>query len=720
MGRAKTVGSFVRSGCQSGWVEIELYRPKKNIVIKREIFLNNASNWYLNGRKSTSEAVQAEVDALNVQVSNLCQFLAQDRVKEFAKMTPVQLLEETERAVGGVEMLEVHKRLMAQQSKRKDLARNVTVMSEKLTTLKQLNAELEREVERYQQRQQLLDRAKLVKQKLAWVRVALKNDERELATQRLKEQLERVVQLKEALSSSDEVGLIEKEIEACKANVARLRKQQRDADTARTKAQNTVLRLTNECSSLEEEIKNSADAREQSLRKIASYRNEIVKLEKKIAEMPDPKNTAPELASVSKKIESLAGQIRKTQETEKQLSREARDKETAWQQKRDAFGRLENDRKIREDRFRSQHGDLYGLLRWARENASQFKGRVGEPIALEIMPVSEVAATRLEQLIPKNVLTNFLVDNNDDLELMRKKAKEMRIYGFGAFVQRGAVSEDSLEREIPGPISKELKSMGVLGWACETFTAPLHVRGALCVLHPALWKTMYADKPVAAMDKVQAVQGAMGLVDGVTHYQFKRSRYGNRDFSVSTARYNGQDKAKLLCCGSDPAKKAALQQEVETSLRAHQEAQERQNALNADIKSLMAERRLLETRKAELSDIPRALADQQKRIDSRKTMIRDEESTDHEEELRKLQVKMDKSKAVLGRAIAELAPPLKSMLEASLELDGETVRLLDLEDRLAKLEEQLEQEKTAVKAAEKEVQRLKGNSVCSVLFCLFC
>jgi chromosome segregation ATPase len=93
LGRAKTVNSFVRSGCNSGSVEVELFRnkPRRNVIIRREIFMNGQSVWYLNGRRSTEEAVLEEVAALNVQVNNLCQFLAQDRVKEFAKMTPVQV-----------------------------------------------------------------------------------------------------------------------------------------------------------------------------------------------------------------------------------------------------------------------------------------------------------------------------------------------------------------------------------------------------------------------------------------------------------------------------------------------------------------------------------------------------------------------------------------------------------------------------------------------------
>lgn len=36
---------------------------------------------------------------LNIQVGNLCQFLPQEKVADFAKMTPEDLLENTEKAV---------------------------------------------------------------------------------------------------------------------------------------------------------------------------------------------------------------------------------------------------------------------------------------------------------------------------------------------------------------------------------------------------------------------------------------------------------------------------------------------------------------------------------------------------------------------------------------------------------------------------------------------
>ena len=43
--------------------------------------------------------VEDLVNSLNIQVGNLCQFLPQEKVSEFARMNPQELLENTEKAV---------------------------------------------------------------------------------------------------------------------------------------------------------------------------------------------------------------------------------------------------------------------------------------------------------------------------------------------------------------------------------------------------------------------------------------------------------------------------------------------------------------------------------------------------------------------------------------------------------------------------------------------
>ena len=43
--------------------------------------------------------VEETVGRLNIQIGNLCQFLPQDKVADFAKMSQQELLENTEKAV---------------------------------------------------------------------------------------------------------------------------------------------------------------------------------------------------------------------------------------------------------------------------------------------------------------------------------------------------------------------------------------------------------------------------------------------------------------------------------------------------------------------------------------------------------------------------------------------------------------------------------------------
>uniref|UniRef100_A0A673CPA9 Structural maintenance of chromosomes protein 5 n=1 Tax=Sphaeramia orbicularis TaxID=375764 RepID=A0A673CPA9_9TELE len=102
LGRGDKVGLYVKRGCNKG--NMRLNCNGGNVVVSREIFVDNQSLWMLNGRHCNQKAVEEEVKALHIQVSNLCQFLPQEKVGEFAKMSKIELLEATEKSVGPPEM----------------------------------------------------------------------------------------------------------------------------------------------------------------------------------------------------------------------------------------------------------------------------------------------------------------------------------------------------------------------------------------------------------------------------------------------------------------------------------------------------------------------------------------------------------------------------------------------------------------------------------------
>ena len=107
LGRAKDAAEFVKHGCREATIEIELQRKGKgqgatnrNPVITRTIKRDGGkSKWMLNGRENTQKGIQSLCkETYNIQIDNLCQFLPQDKVVEFAQMNPVQILESTQSA----------------------------------------------------------------------------------------------------------------------------------------------------------------------------------------------------------------------------------------------------------------------------------------------------------------------------------------------------------------------------------------------------------------------------------------------------------------------------------------------------------------------------------------------------------------------------------------------------------------------------------------------
>nr|CAB3471226.1 unnamed protein product [Digitaria exilis] len=172
LGRASSVGAFVKRGEVAGHVKISLRgeTPDDRICITRKIDTENKSEWLLNGAIVLKKEVIDIIKKFNIQVNNLTQFLPQDRVSEFAKLSPIQLLEETEKAVGDPDLPVQHRQLVERSKELKALEVALKQKEHTLNNLKALNAEHEKDVERIRLRDNLLRKAELMKKKLPWLK----------------------------------------------------------------------------------------------------------------------------------------------------------------------------------------------------------------------------------------------------------------------------------------------------------------------------------------------------------------------------------------------------------------------------------------------------------------------------------------------------------------------------------------------------------------------
>jgi chromosome segregation ATPase len=167
LGRAGEVGEFVKHNMPDATIEIELQRRRNEasnqIVCLRIIRDGNGRDWWLNNKKTSLKAVQDLTKSLSIQIDNLCQFLPQDKVSEFAALTPVELLQQTQRAAAPGHMLDWHNELKIYRKEQKELEMQNNNDKEQLETLEHRQEGLRAEVERLEERQRVQEQVAFLK-----------------------------------------------------------------------------------------------------------------------------------------------------------------------------------------------------------------------------------------------------------------------------------------------------------------------------------------------------------------------------------------------------------------------------------------------------------------------------------------------------------------------------------------------------------------------------
>ena len=118
LGRADTLSEFILTGRDVAVTELELLDDEatgRTRTIERRITRSQrgTSKWKIDGKSATEPQVKELVENdLKIQIGNLCTFLPQEKVGEFSAFDDIGLLKETEKALGGQELVDKHEALI--------------------------------------------------------------------------------------------------------------------------------------------------------------------------------------------------------------------------------------------------------------------------------------------------------------------------------------------------------------------------------------------------------------------------------------------------------------------------------------------------------------------------------------------------------------------------------------------------------------------------------
>ena len=532
LGRAGSLGDFVKRGEESAYTEITLRGrdAAKPIIIRRDF--NNraggASTWKLNGETVKHERIQQEMKALHMQLDNLCSFLPQDRVVAFSMLNPQELLLETEKAIGNAEMYEQHEKLKKMKDGILDLERSVDQKTTRLDKLGRDNEKLERDVERLQTREKLLDQAKDMSTKIPWLLYDRCAVERQQIMAAYKAAKEKVQQAKlEHAEKLKEYHELETPYNAMVDKIKEGRDNYKDTKSTLSKMDAKFNKLAGKHDALTRSLKKARDEANSAKKKLQKREDTIALLKAQLNDVPEvPRDIDQQRAELRTRTQAVHNEVRGTDEALRKAQLEKRPLDDEFQRLKRQHNALESVREQKIMRL-SQHRN-FGRIKeaddWVQKNKPTFHGEVLGPLIAEIEVTNPTHATYIEQHLGPAVLATYLVTDRRDERSVNDAMKNFRINVW---------TPKNNTQHVPGVVSQELRDAGVVNTLDNVFKAKSIVKRALSETHQ-ITKVHVGGHTLdsATIERLFRQQMSTQIYCPKGVYRANRSRYDPNAFSM--------------------------------------------------------------------------------------------------------------------------------------------------------------------------------------------
>uniref|UniRef100_A0A8C2ZV97 Structural maintenance of chromosomes protein 5 n=1 Tax=Cyclopterus lumpus TaxID=8103 RepID=A0A8C2ZV97_CYCLU len=562
-------------------IQFILFKTGGNLVINREIHVeNNQSLWMLNGRHCNQKSVEEEVKALHIQVNNLCQFLPQEKVGEFAKMSKIELLEATEKSVGPPEMYEYHCELKNFRNKERELENVVKEKASFLEKAKQRNERNKHDVNRYYEKKRHLDVIELLEKKKPWVEYETTRKEFEGAKKERDNAKKQLSALKQAQAPMlGKIQLIDNQLKPTEAQIKAKTIAIKEASLKCKQKQEQLDRKHKEIEDIKQTQRLKQMEEEDHQKRISNTRRTIDDLKAELAKVGDQPDVTPRINAVNVELRNIREERAKIEGEKADLRRE---KDNLHAEKLSDMNNMMN---AKEQKLQRRHRDTHTALHWLRQNRQLFGGNVHEPMMLVINVRDHRFAKFVENHISFHDLRAFVFQRKDDMEKFMIEVRDK----MNLKVNSISAPEESCSRRQPSRNIESLRRFGFFTYLREMFDAPDEVMSYLCHQYKVHDVPVGNDQTKAMIKTVIEEPYLRVLYTTEERYTLKRSHYSNKISTSNSAVHPSQ----YLTITVDAEEKRLLEQQMKACEVKLREIDER-------IKTLQAEAATLDRRDNEL------------------------------------------------------------------------------------------------------------------------
>ncbi|KAJ5100682.1 hypothetical protein N7456_006734 [Penicillium angulare] len=484
LGRAKDLGEFVKHGSSEASIEIELARrpgTSENPVISRTIKRDgNKSSFTLNGHPAPKQAVLKLAQGFAIQVDNLCQFLPQDKVAEFAALTPIELLHSTERAAAGEDMVNQHDALKKLRAEQKDIEMNNRGDKELLSNLENRQEMQRGDVERMRQRAEVQQKI----ENLEFLRPTIECKEyykgfyelkaRKIACEQEQEELEQ--RLAPALAAVTAKESYLNQVTAVKNQ--RETQVQQLSDIARTQG-NIVENLDASNKELNGEIEALKKSNQKTKDDAYAETQKYKRLKRQQEEEPvefDPDYYNEQLKQKRLEAREIEERAKEIGQLKTPLAERKRELQDQVEREERQLAQLDSELGRQENKLQNLSPDTLKAYRWVLQNQDKFEKEVFGPPIVTCSINNPRYADIIESLFQKNDFTSFTTQSRNDFRtLQRALDRDLKLSDIT--IKTCSAPLESMTATLR---SEELQRLGFDGWAKDFLHGPDPVIAMLC------------------------------------------------------------------------------------------------------------------------------------------------------------------------------------------------------------------------------------------------
>lgn len=707
LGRGDKVGLYVKRGCNKGSIEIEMFKSSGNIVINREIHVeNNQSLWMINGKHCNQKAVEEEVKALRIQVSNLCQFLPQEKVGEFAKMSKTELLEATEKSVGPPEMFTYHCELKNFRNKEKELENGVKEKNNFLEKAKLRNERNKHDVNRYYEKKRHLDVIELLEKKRPWVEYETARADLEVLKRERDEAKRQLNALKQAQAPMrNRIQQIENQLKPIDAQIKNKTLAIKEASNKYKQKQDQLDRKNKEIEDIKQNLKIKQMEAEDHQKRISNTRRAIDDLKAELAKVSDQPDVTPRINEVQVELKRIQMDRAKIEGEKGDLRREKDNLISEQKMLEKKLNDMNNMMNVKEEKLRNRHRDTFAALQWLRQHKEMFDGNVYEPMMLVINVRDPRFAKYVEAHISFLDLRAFVFQRKDDMEKFMTEVRDrlnLRVNSISA-------PEDSCSNKPPSKNIESLKRFGFFSYLREMFDAPEEVMSYLCHQYRVHDVPVGNDQTKAMIKTVIEEPYIKVLYTKEERYTVKRSFYSSNISTSNSAVHPSQ----YLTISVDADEKRQVQEQMKSCQSKLKEIDERQKVLQKEAAALDRRDNELFAEKKQLFELKGKKRQLEQKISTKQDSLKQMESSaidvqKVEEETKERIAAVNTQKVAIVTSLVNHMKLRATLTMEKVYLNMETVGLMA---EKAQLETEYREGASAFKLTENKCSRLDQQKV---------